>query len=497
VLDPGGNRQPVGICGELYIGGTGVARGYLDAPELTERSFVPDPFHPGAGNRLYKTGDLAFCLPDGNAVLVGRSDRQVKIRGFRVELDEIESALARHPAVVQCAVRLDESGTSPKLVAYVSPRHGAEQSGSHLRAHMARGLPEHMIPAGFLFLPELPKTPSGKIDYRALPAADCAAWATDVVARQPSTSVELALAAIWEKVLGLAEIGAEANFFALGGDSLRASQLLLLIQEKFGREIPLSTLLRAPVLARLAAIVENVGDENLSAHASALVHLQPQGGLLPFFCISSKPDDAHGFRDLATQLGADQPFFAIANPIRENQSLNDVPDLARDAVSLLRGFRPRGPYLLGGYCLGGILAVEAARQLTARGEQVPLVVLLDTPAPGYPRALRRVAPYWRAFLRRTGGSSKFAIAQGGHFIPKRISVPVLQFDAYDVGILTRLIRVFVDARRGWRHVCAGDYETNAVTGSHSSMLRAPHVHETARRLRTVLQGINERFRAEN
>ena len=494
VLDPDGNRQPVGICGEFYIGGAGVARGYLGAPELTERSFPPDPFHPGAGNLLYRTGDLAFFLPDGNAVLLGRSDRQVKIRGFRVELDEVETALARHPAVVQCAVKLDESGASPKLVAFVSTRAGAEQSGSQLREHMARSLPEHMIPAGFVFLPELPKTPSGKIDWRALPAAGRAEWAT-VVARQPSTPAEVTMAELWKHVLGLSEIGAEDNFFALGGDSLRASHLIRLIQEEFGREIPLSTLLRAPILARLAGIVENAADASLSPHASALVHLQPQGDRLPFFCISSTPDDASGFRDLATYLGEGQPFFAIANPIRENQSLSDIPALARDAASLLRGFRPHGPYLLGGYCLGGILAVEVARQLTERGEQVPLVVLLDTPAPGYPRALRHVAPYWRSLLRRMSGPSSFPIARGGHFVPERIAVPVVQFDTFDEGILTRLVRVFLDARRGWNQVCAGEYRTHGVPGSHVTMLQAPHVEETARHLRTVLEQINESFRA--
>lgn len=492
VLDTDGNPVPVGVCGELYLGGEGVARGYLNSPELTARSFLADPFNPGPENHLYKTGDLAFYVSDGNLVFLGRADRQVKVRGFRVELDEVEITLARHPAVRQCAVRMDDSAGSPRLMAYVTWRSGEYSTADQLRQHLARYLPEHMLPAAFVPLPELPRAPGGKIDYLSLPPSEPREIFRATGLREPATTAEKLMAELWQKALGVPQVGADDNFFALGGDSLRASHLITLIHERFGREVPLSTLLRAPTLARLSAVLESAADA--AADSVPLIPLQPRGSLPPLFCISSTPVDAYRLHDLAVHLGDDQPFYALPNPIGEGESINDVHHVAARAVRSIREHTPHGPYVLGGYCFGGIVAVETARQLVSMGEEVSLVVLLDAPTPGYPRALRRVAPYWRGLRRRFLGAGGFAIPAGGQYIPRPFAVPVVQFNSRDEGMATRILRAFVDSRRGWRDVCSGEFQVLAAAGSHVTMLLSPHVAETAVALRQSLERVRSRSR---
>ena len=396
VLDGECKPVPMGVAGELYIGGAGVARGYLGDDDLTARKFLPDTFGNEPGGRLYRTGDLVFTLPDGNFVFLGRVDRQVKIRGFRVEPEEIEAALAQHPAVRHCAVIATET---EDLVAYLAFHRNVEvPTLDEVRRKILRRLPAHMLPREYRVLADMPLTSSGKIDHRALPRqAERLLPAGEYQA--PVTATEKRLAPIWQRVLGVPRVSVTENFFECGGNSLRATTLISLLAREFGRELSWSALQRAPTVAQLAAVLE-------SGNASLAVY-HPQGARTPFFAVSSAPDDALAFGELARQLGDEWPFVALANPV--GRRYLPVEELAARICRTVRTVRPQGPYVLGGYCFGGLLAFEAAHQLAAAGQQVRMVVLFDAPRPGYPRflggQLRRLAPSAGAWRPARAASS--------------------------------------------------------------------------------------------
>jgi amino acid adenylation domain-containing protein len=259
VLDPRLEPAPVGVPGELCLGGAGVARGYLDRPDLTAERFIPDPFAAAEGARLYRTGDLVRWLPSGNLEFLGRTDRQVKVRGFRVELGEIEAALAEHPAVREVAVlaREDQPGER-RLVAYVAPYPGREAQAGELRAFLKERLPEHMVPAVFVTLEALPLNASRKIDRRALPAPDASRPDLAAVYVAPSTAAEEGVAAIWCEVLGLERVGVHDDFYDLGGHSLLLPQVMHRLQRDFQVEVPLRSLAEETTVAGLALTVEEL-----------------------------------------------------------------------------------------------------------------------------------------------------------------------------------------------------------------------------------------------
>ncbi|HYP52051.1 MAG TPA: amino acid adenylation domain-containing protein, partial [Pyrinomonadaceae bacterium] len=251
VLDANLEPSPVGVCGEMYVGGDGLARGYLNRPELTAQRFIPHPFSKTPGARLYKTGDLARRLADGDVEYLGRSDEQVKIRGFRIELGEIEAALASHESVGECAVVALDGAAGKRLVAYVVAAAGAEPRADELRAHLRTGLPEYMVPSAFVTLDALPLTTNGKLNRRLLPAPEQSRLATGQTYVAPSNETEEALAAVWSEVLGVARVGVNDNFFALGGDSIRSIQILARCKES-GVEVSLQQLFTHQTVAELS-----------------------------------------------------------------------------------------------------------------------------------------------------------------------------------------------------------------------------------------------------
>ncbi|HEX4966052.1 MAG TPA: amino acid adenylation domain-containing protein [Thermoanaerobaculia bacterium] len=269
LLDRGAGPVPIGVAGEVHIGGAGLARGYLGRPELTAERFVPDPFagidgsEPGA--RLYKTGDLGRYLPGGEIEFLGRLDHQVKVRGFRIELGEIETVLCRHPEVADAVVVARPSGADVDLVAYVSPAGEAVPAPGELRAFLRDRLPEHMVPALFVELPALPLSPNGKVDRKALPEPGGAARETALFVA-PRNAVEERLAGLWGEILGVDRVGVHDNFFALGGHSLVATQLLSRLQDGFHLSLPLRAIFAVPTVAELSAtLIEQLlaqgGDE--------------------------------------------------------------------------------------------------------------------------------------------------------------------------------------------------------------------------------------------
>ena len=312
ILDDLFRRVPIGVTGHLYIGGIGLARGYVGRPDLTGDKFVPDPFSGKSGTRLYKTGDLARYRPDGNIEYLGRGDHQVKIRGFRIELGEIEGTLARHPAVLEAIVLVhgDESGDK-RLLAYVTAREETHPTASELRAFLKERLPEHMMPAAFIVLDAFPLNANGKVDRRALPPFDARRPELDEAFVACRTPTEELLAEIWAHVLGVQRIGIHDNFFQLGGHSLLATQVVSRIREAFKVEMPLRHLFETPTVAGLAERIDAQGGPALQAPPIVPI---PRDGELPlsfaqqrlWFIDQLEPGSVYNFPAASSPQGATQ-----------------------------------------------------------------------------------------------------------------------------------------------------------------------------------------------
>ena len=382
ILDEHLQPVAVGTAGEICIGGAGVARGYLNRAELTAERFVPDPFARQARARMYRTGDLGRARQDGAIDFLGRTDHQVKMRGYRIELGEIEAQLTRHAAVREAAVLAREDGPKDgreekRLVAYLVPRDPtAPPTVDSLRGHLAAVLPDYMVPSAFVALERLPLTPNGKLDRGALPASD----AGSQLRRRydaPQGRVEQALAAIWQTLLRVERIGREDNFFELGGYSMLALDLRSRVASELGVEVALSALIEAPTVALLAQLIEG-----RAARDSMVLIREGQGGPAVFL-VHDGDGETLLYRNLALRLDPRHAVFGL-NPC----ALPGVPmahtrirDMAAYHIGKIRSVQPRGPYLLGGMCAGGVIAFEMALQLEAQRERVALVALLDAADP--------------------------------------------------------------------------------------------------------------------
>ncbi|MEH1807831.1 non-ribosomal peptide synthetase [Nostoc sp.] len=410
ILDKHLQPLPIGITGELYIAGEGLAQGYLNCPELTIEKFVPNLFNDKKGARLYKTGDLARYRPDGNIEFLGRIDNQVKIRGFRIELSEIETVLSQHQSVQKAVVIVKENISGNKyLVAYIVLNVEMQNFSSLLRKFLKEKLPEYMIPKAFVMLDSLPLTASGKVDRLALTELDSpASGLIDKTFIPPRTPTESTLAKIWAEVLNIERVGIYDNFFDLGGDSLLTVRLMKQIHKHFKRELPLSSLFLNPTIESLATSLSSQGD---SLPWSPLVPIQPAGSSPAFFCVHPIFGVVFPYYELAQNLGKNQPFYGL-QPIGldgESSPLTRIEDMAAHYIEALRRVQPKGPYFLGGWSFGGWVAFEMAQQLQKSGEEVALLAVLDTLAPipgnipslgsGFKFMLTTVARYiWPFFL---------------------------------------------------------------------------------------------------
>ena len=388
VLDANLEPQPIGIRGELCIGGAGVARGYLNRDELTAERFVPDPLSEEPGARIYRTGDLARWLEDGTIEFIGRSDRQLKIRGFRIEPGEIEAVLERHLRVRAAAVtdREDESG-APRLVAYLVPAEECEPPApDELRAFVAEHLPAYMIPSAWVLLEALPTTPNGKADLDALPDPqfDRASQAGEFVPAR--TENERKLVAIWRQILDVEEIGTTDNFFALGGHSLLAVRLFAQIEDEFGVRLPLASLFQSATIADLARMVDEERGSEQKREWASVVPMRPRGQRPPFFLIGWVGGQLIGYKALVEKFPENVPLYGLQAPGVDGSRLpiSTVEGLAAHYIEEIREFQPHGPYYLGGFCFAGVVAYEIARQLSEQGEELGMVALIDS----YPRGTR-------------------------------------------------------------------------------------------------------------
>jgi amino acid adenylation domain-containing protein len=382
LLDENGEPAPVGMPGELTVAGEALARGYFERPDVTAAKFIRNPFRQEAGARLYKTGDLARLLPNGEIEFLGRIDHQVKIRGHRVELGEVEAALNKLPAVRDSVVvaREDVPGQQ-QLVAYLIAHKTGIVDTMQLRQELKRHLPDQMVPAAFVLLEKFPLTSSGKVDRKSLPAPGLRIVATppESPSERPWLPIQFQLVQIWEEILGVKPVGIHDNFFDLGGHSLLAVTMMDRVREITGRKLPVTALIENATISHLAELILS---EELKA-PSPVIKLQSEGANLPLYFLHGDIIGG-GFyvRDLSRQLGDSRPFYVLPPADISETALPTVEEMATQHLRDLREHCPRGPYLLGGFCIGGLIAYEMARRLRSAGEQVPFVALVDPEMPG-------------------------------------------------------------------------------------------------------------------
>ena len=396
LLDENLEPVPIGVPGELHIGGDGLAHGYLNRERLTEEKFIPHPFRAEGGSRIYKTGDLARYRPDGSIECLGRIDNQVKIRGFRIELGEIETALASYPAVQKAVVTVrEDSPGDRRLVAYVIGDNSHEPTLAELRPFLREILPDYMIPSAVVPVASFPLTPNGKIDRLGLPAPQ--QGRPDQVRQYipPRTPLEKTLVKVWSGVLGIERIGINDDFFDLGGHSLLATRLAAALRETLALDLPLRAIFLESTVANLARKITYTAETGAYAYHetppkwASLVPIQPKGDRRPFFLVSGnyrEEDEFYGYMaNLVPHVGLDQPVFGFRARGLDGREAphRSAEEMARDYVDEMRLYQPEGPYLLGGECVGGVVAYEMAQRLAKEGHEVGLLLLMDTVRPSW------------------------------------------------------------------------------------------------------------------
>jgi amino acid adenylation domain-containing protein len=507
-----------GEVGEIYIGGAGVGLGYLNRPELNRACFLPDPFADGAQRWIYKSGDLAIQLKDGQFEFQGRIDGQVKIRGFRIELGEIESVLRECDGVKAAVVRAIELGPGDRrLIAFVVGE-GASQV-SQWKELLGRQLPTYMIPAEFVPVPYFPLTPGGKVDGQALDRMRLrAASLPGAPAAPPADAVEARLTAIWKSLLKIDNIGIHDDFFLLGGYSLLAARMLVQIEGWFGYKLPGSVLVEHPTIHALATYIRKSSAERWPA----LVKIQVGAHLPPLFIAHGIGGSLLSFIELAAQLGPEQPVFGLQLPESIDEHEADLRTVAANYLRQVRDVQPSGPYHLVGHSSGGLVVYEMACQLTEQGETMGLLALLDCDpdtgksayqpfrdwnslkaslarartalqlrAFGLRELLGRRIDYqrikikiWLAARSRRRGKAHGPVEAEGHLAlalrdyqlrpyPGNITLFAAQDEPGSKG----------DPANAWRGNVLGRCETRLIPGTHRTMLSQPQVIALGREIR--------------
>jgi amino acid adenylation domain-containing protein len=520
---------PIGTAttGELYVSGASLARGYLNNPQLNDRKFIPNPFTIDKHHQiLYKTGDLARYLPDGNLEIVGRQDFQVKIRGMRVEIEEIETVLMEYPDLQQAAVigKKDRSGEQI-IVAYLVCKHWQHLSPAAIqikigdvRSFLKTKLTDYMMPSVFEVLDTLPLTPNNKLDRHRLPEPS----RENLTVVPPRDELERQLVKIWEKILGQNNIGITDNFFELGGHSLLALQLFLEIERNWHKRLLLAVLFDSPTIAALANIIRQ--EEHIS-NWSPLVLIKSGKDRSPLFCIHPIGGNLFNYYNLSKKLDLDLPIYGLqARGLDGKQPAFDrIEDMANDFIQAIQTIQPHGPYFLLGYSFGGIIAFEMARQLATQGEDVGFLGLLDIRCPLVPEIsapfyqwldlqLNRLRKMTREqqikyfinkiiYRRKTDYRSEIVttLCDLDMFTPELLNVLDRNIKArnkYQPQVYAGMAHLFwteyhnsyIDRypTLGWGDLIAGDLQLHHVPGDHSTLMKEPHVLVLAEKLKSAL-----------
>ncbi len=522
LLDARGGPVPVGVPGEITIGGPGVALGYLGRPELTADRFVRDPYVADAKARLFRTGDLGRFLPDGSVEFLGRMDAQVKIRGFRVEPGEVEAVLVQHPDVGQVVVLGREVSSGDKgLVAYIVPSPGCLPSEPDLTAFARGKLPSYMVPSAIVLMQAMPLTASGKVDRRALPMPAEVVGLDRSTSQPPRDELEERLVEVWQEVLGVRPIGVNESFFDLGGHSLLAMRLFAALERALGMRLPLAMLLEAPTVEDQARRIREAG---WRSQRSTLVPIKPGGSRPPLYCMHWAGGQVLIYRELAALLGADQPVYGLqALGLERGQVPHTrIEDMAALYIREIRSLQPYGPYHLAGASMGGMIAFEMARQLVARGERVGLVALFDSvgeferrPLPAkdrlrlHTRNLRvldfsaRLAYLVNRMLDRLNRFMYGVVIRSG--LPLPPFMRSMKHISYQAAVLyhprpySGKVTLFRATQRppgadvgvflGWDRVALGGMEVHEVPGTHVTLLKEPGVRVLAEELKQCLSRV--------
>ncbi|MCP6758403.1 MAG: amino acid adenylation domain-containing protein [Fischerella sp. CENA71] len=527
ILDEDLRPAPVGEIGEMYISGTCLTCSYLKRPDLTEKIFIPNPFSDRPGSYLYKTGDLARYLPDGNIAYVGRVDYQVKIRGKRVELGEIESNIALYPGIKQNIVMgKDDTSGNTRLVAYIVPQTFSNEINQtaftrELRNYLKQKLPEYMVPSAFIMLAAFPLTPTGKIDRRALPALNDVKQDLEETFVAPRNELELKLTKIWQKVLSVQPIGVKDNFFEVGGNSLIAVRLIADIERIWNRKLPLAILFETPTIEGLANVLRQ--EKQPENWTSSLVPIQLNGSKPPLFCIHPVGGNVLDYYHLANYLGREQPVYGLqAQGLTGKQEpLTSIEDMANHYIQEIRTIQPNGPYFLAGYSFGGVVAFEMAQQLHIQGQKVALLGLFDVSSPTLQPTRSSITKFLRVHLsnlkqlkpqqrlKYVKNWVQWRLKDGNY---KNVLMSELSEPGYDFRVLetnsqarknyqpqvypgtATLFRSKLQPVKfakhldlGWDDLVGGGLEIYSLAGDHYSMLREPHVRELAEKLKFCLE----------
>jgi len=530
LLDDTLEPVPIGVVGHLYIAGVGLARGYINRPELTAQSFLPNPFSDVLGARMYKSGDLARYLPDGTIEYLGRSDHQVKIRGLRIELGEIESALAGLASVREVVVLArEDSAGDQRLVAYVVGQDGQVPEASQLQASLSQTLPEYMVPGHYVVLERMPLTSNGKVDRKALPAPDMTR--SEAVYVAPRTPSELAIADIWANMLRIDKVSARDDFFALGGHSMLAVQMVAQLHKRAGIEIELRNLFTYPTLEALAGFIDS--NKSASQHSN-LVPIRSQGKQTPLFLIHPIGGEVQYAFDLAKHMDADQPIYALAaSGLKAGEApRSDIVEMAAVYLEAIRQVQPDGPYRVAGWSLGGMIAYEIAQQLLAVDEAVEFVGMIDTGSSPFLHARWRAEnkvdyDECRAFLNWIAEQSSDASDTRRHVIRDELvaladrgdldaMIEACQRDAllpahFDVALVKQIFNTYFahanaaikykaplapvavslfmadehrgdDVTMGWGELLGEQLEVMRIGGNHLSIVKPPYIEKLAREI---------------
>ncbi|QRG69741.1 non-ribosomal peptide synthetase [Brevibacillus choshinensis] len=494
ILDDHLQPVPIGVIGDLYIAGDGVAKGYLNRPELTEERFPKDPFGNVPGRRMYKSGDLARYRADGNVEFIGRADDQVKIRGCRIELGEIETVVGTFSGVRQAVAGVTKSKDgSANLIAYVVMNAGVSFDQGKLREFVRDRLPEYMIPTFFLELQEVPVTPVGKIDRRRLPEPTVASNEELVV--QPRNQVEEKLVQIWEKLLEVKPIGVTDNFFLLGGNSLLAMTMFSYIEKTFQKRLSVSSVFQEDTIEKLARLLSS-GEEHAELSKS-LVPIQPLGQQAPMFCIHGGGGEVLIYGDLARRLGKNQPLYGLRYSGGGDRQVS-VEEMAAKYIQEIREVQTKGPYHLIGFCLGGAIAYEMAQQLRRDGQEIGLLTILNYANPALPplktetkiinsfKLLFQLPPDLRTpfvmqKLRFVGNVLKKTMdSTPGDDDSLQVLIQAMRAyrpEPYSGRLL--LIRAMTNLNQaeklGWKVTDEGQIEEHCMTADHGTLLKEPNL----------------------
>jgi thioesterase domain-containing protein/acyl carrier protein len=459
---------------------------------------------------MYRTGDLARYRPDGNIECLGRIDHQVKLRGYRIELGEIEARLAEYPGVRESVVIAREDTPGDKrLVAYYAASSLAETENSKIgaeqfRAYLSTTMPEYMIPAAYVRMDALPLTPNGKIDRKALPAPEANAFSTRGY-EPPQGEVETKLAAIWSDVMKLDRVGRNDSFFDLGGHSLMAARAVALMNQQFGKSLPIRVLFQANTVSQLALLIDKQG-ETPADDWSILIPIQPNGTRPPLFCVARPNVNALGYLFLSRELGTNQPVYGLQVQLEEDPAIDfsdeQIRNTAIDYIRAMKTVQPHGPYNMIGQCQGAYIAFEMVRQLEAAGEQVSMLGVLDAWTEENTRhrllfmayiALKKFRDNHDPVLHPAGpkkanapaltpeaatGSTKKALFKkyfpGKDFVPPVCSAPITVFRAGKQSWYRKN-----DEKMGWGDRTRGGVTVKLVPGDHVTILRKPYVEQFA------------------